>query len=440
MNKIHNILTRTAVNAGAIGLLVGMLTTPIYAASFSAETVGQVSLVIGQAFLVRKNGERMSLRSGDRIGSTDRVETLSNGHVHIRFDDQGFVSVRPQSRLIIEQYHYDADNPERSTVKFHLEQGVVRSISGKAAKSARERYRMNTPIAAIGVRGTDFVVRASTEMVRASVNEGMIVVAPFSDQCSAASLGPCVSNSVELASGTDQLVELNQQQLQGGMVSSLVLRSDDGKKVARVARRTAPYSKSDNTESVELYNETLVADALTDHDADVQQLTWGRFSTRGTLQTLAAMTREESQEVGLETATANGPYALFRVPGTQASIDTGLGTVAFNLDASEVAYVSATGTTSAMDVSSGALAINFATHNYETSLDMNSQVTGLVGFSASGVVSPSGKFSYRGNSAGADERLSGAVSSDAVASEAGYYFSKKLPTGTVEGLTLWGRP
>jgi len=440
MKKILSVLTRATVSAGAVGLLAGLLSAPISAASFSTETVGQVSLVIGQAFLVRENGARLPLRSGDRIGSTDRVETLSNGHVHIRFDDQGFVSVRPQSRLIIEQYQYDADNPKQSTVKFHLEQGVVRSISGKAAKAARERYRMNTPIAAIGVRGTDFVVRADDETVRASVNEGMIIVAPFSDQCSAAALGPCVSNSVELAGGTDQLVELNQQQLQGGVVSSLVLRSDDGKRVARVARRTTPYSKSDNTESVGLYNEALVADALVDHDAEIQQLTWGRFKDGGALQTLTAMTFGASKDAGLEVATGNGSYALFRVPGDQANIDVGLGTLAFDLDASEVAYVSAAGSTAAMDVGSGALAINFTTRNYETSLDMSSQATGLVQFNASGIVNSAGKFTYRVDTVGAVERLSGAASLDAAVSEAGYYFSKELPGGKVEGLTLWGRP
>jgi hypothetical protein len=436
MNKIRNVLIRATVSASAIGLLFGMLSAPLYAASFSAETVGQVSLVIGQAFLVRKNGERMSLRSGDRIGSTDRVETLSNGHVHIRFDDQGFVSVRPQSRLIIEQYQYDADNPERSTVKFHLEQGVVRSISGKAAKSARERYRMNTPIAAIGVRGTDFVVRADDDSVRASVNEGMIIVAPFSDQCSAAALGPCVSNSVELAGGTGQLVELNQQQLQGGVVSALVLRSDDGKRVARVARHSTPYGKTEGTDSADIYNETLVADALNEHGEEGGRLlTWGRFNGQAQGDTMAVMTLADAREAGLETLTGSTHYLLLSATSASDGIDTGLGSLAFNLDAAEATYVSNAGAAVAMDVSSGALDINFTTRDFDTSLSMTSQTTGLVQFQASGSLESDGRF----NSRGADA-LIGSVSLDATATEAGYYFNKTLSDGQVEGLTLWGRP
>ena len=49
-----------------------------------------------------------------------------------------------------------------------------------AAESARDRFRLNTPIAAIGVRGTDFVVSATQNSIMAVVNAGAIVVSPFS--------------------------------------------------------------------------------------------------------------------------------------------------------------------------------------------------------------------------------------------------------------------
>lgn len=45
---------------------------------------------------------------------------------------------------------------EQSLVRFRLDRGVARAISGAAAEGARERFRLNTPLVAIGVRGTDF--------------------------------------------------------------------------------------------------------------------------------------------------------------------------------------------------------------------------------------------------------------------------------------------
>ncbi|HRD85646.1 MAG TPA: FecR domain-containing protein, partial [Rubrivivax sp.] len=53
------------------------------------------------------------------------------------------------------------------------------------------RFRLNTPLAAIGVRGTDFIVQTTDQGVRATVADGAIVVGALGGACSAAGLGPC---------------------------------------------------------------------------------------------------------------------------------------------------------------------------------------------------------------------------------------------------------
>ena len=121
----------------------------------------------------------------------DRLLTSLNGHIHVRFVDGAMVSLRPTSTLNIKEYRFDAQTPSNSEVRFELEQGVVRAISGQAAESAKDKFRLNTPLAAIGVKGTDFVVEASGSRVNAIVNQGAIVLAPFDAQCLASALGPC---------------------------------------------------------------------------------------------------------------------------------------------------------------------------------------------------------------------------------------------------------
>ncbi|MBB1488220.1 FecR family protein [Oceanospirillum sediminis] len=171
---------------------------------------GHVSLVIGIAYAEGpERSKRQKLSSGMPVYEKDRLVTSSGGHVHIRFIDNGLVSLRPDSQLEIAHYTYNASMPEKSTIKFNLEEGIARSVSGTGAKAARHRFRMNTPIAAIGVRGTDFVVSAGKQDVRAIVNEGIIVVAPFSDQCTASALGPCNVNAVELNGLSKQMLEYN---------------------------------------------------------------------------------------------------------------------------------------------------------------------------------------------------------------------------------------
>ena len=56
--------------------------------------VGQVSLLIGEARLVHRDGSTERLRQGGSVAVGDRIETTANGHVHVRFVDNAVVSVR----------------------------------------------------------------------------------------------------------------------------------------------------------------------------------------------------------------------------------------------------------------------------------------------------------------------------------------------------------
>jgi hypothetical protein len=124
----------------------------------ASEVVGQVSLLIGAARVIHIDGSSEPLRRGASILVGDRVETSANGHVHLRFIDNGSVSVRPDSVLEVQAYRYDADRPQLNEVRLRVEQGTTRAISGAATELDKTRFRLNTPIAAIGVRGTDFIV------------------------------------------------------------------------------------------------------------------------------------------------------------------------------------------------------------------------------------------------------------------------------------------
>ena len=176
---------------GALVAVRAQATTAPSAESAGA-AVGEVSLVIGTA---RRSdvGGTTPVSQGMRVRVADLIETDAGGHVHVRFVDGGFVAVRPGSRLRIDDYRVDTQRSEANAVRFTLEQGVVRSVTGEAARQARERYRLNTPIAAIGVRGTDYVTLGTADTVRVTVNSGAVVLAPFGPGCSAGDLGPCAS-------------------------------------------------------------------------------------------------------------------------------------------------------------------------------------------------------------------------------------------------------
>lgn len=199
-----------AVNAGATFASEGEFQAGLSAPVFNdSRPIGTISLTLGRSFIESNDNNRERIRSGMVVRQADRIVTESNGHVHIQFIDEALVSVRPNSELEILAYVYNPDDPQKSSVKFNLLEGTARAVSGNAAEAARNRFRLNTPIAAIGVRGTDFVVTTTATLVTVVVNEGAVVVAPYSDECIAQGFGPCSTNAVELTADSLQIIEFN---------------------------------------------------------------------------------------------------------------------------------------------------------------------------------------------------------------------------------------
>lgn len=125
------------------------------------------------------------------VNEGDELQTGAKGHLYVKTIDKGFFILRPASTGRIVSYQIDALQPENTRIKLEVIDGVARHISGDAVKQAREHFRLNTPVAAIGVRGTDFTVFTTNDTSRVAVLSGGVVVSPLSGACSAAGSGPC---------------------------------------------------------------------------------------------------------------------------------------------------------------------------------------------------------------------------------------------------------
>lgn len=417
--------------------------------------VGDVTLVLGKAWRVTAGERRQAIRVGSPVYETDRIFTEANGHVHIRFVDNALVSVRPGSRLEIVRYDYHAARPEQSSVKFRLEEGVTRAISGEAARNARQRFRLNTPIAAIGVRGTDFVVHANADSTRALVNEGIIVLAPYSIECTADAFGPCLVNAVELSDAQMQLVEIDTNATEPRLIPAPHERDPTGMRdEVQVAIARADTDDGDQQVSNEVYLEGVTSGRVSAQAANLKetpsrsavpdftpalpvstallterQLVWGRWA-----QGLGGQERitlsYNTARVDREVTVGNQDYLLFRPQVDGTRVDQNLGVVRFGLSSAQASYDSASGIV-AMQVRGGSLDIDFVDSQFATELHLDHGATGAVNFQASGKISDGGYF----NSRSAEQIMAGAVSLDG--QEAGYFFEKQLQDGAISGLTLW---
>jgi hypothetical protein len=467
MKQIYSSLEavyRQPLTIFAIVLVANMLFGVQLVFALGAESdhvvVGEVSLVLGKAYVQNLQGRRELIKVGSSITVGDSIETSTNGHVHMRFIDQALVSLRPSSKLEVVRYDYIADAPEASVVKFNLVEGITRAISGEAAHEARKNFRMNTPIAAIGVRGTDFVVSANRNSVRALVYEGSIIVAPFSSECSADAFGPCNQNALELAGGASQIIEISSDDLNptllplSSAVPDTLLSSaeqlpasesaereekEDGLFSDSVSRRVVNI-KLEEARSMPPTEVALGADVFTP-DAPVEltelannQLIWGRYAGSGSqVQRITAPYENEVTTSGREVTVANNAYFLFRAESGSKAVQPNLGLIGFSLAKTQAYYHSAAGA-ELMDVYGGVLTIDFDLNRFSTSLDLGHTSTGKVNFSESGIIN---SYGYFHNVRRPEINVAGAVSLDGA--EAGYFFDKTLENGVIEGLTLWVR-
>jgi hypothetical protein len=426
----------------ALVIVLPLWFSPAGAWAAAPTHVGEVSLAIGVNRVIRANSNH-TIQRGMQVMPGDRIETDRGGHVHLRFVDGAYVSVRPGSRLTVESYDYDAAQPQQGTVRFRLESGVARAISGKIAESARERFRLNTPIAAIGVRGTDFVVLAEADRVRVTVNSGAIVLAPLGEGCQASGLGPCSTSAARTLSADMGRVMLEFQPQQGTPRVVPVNGIPSPDRLNPPSPQEPRASASGNEPVSEAKNEVLAAQAVSGRGGAGSvrpvipavplapaTLVWGRWAS----QALAGDTLSQSLSeaaAGRNVTVGNDYYGLFRPEPSFSQLISNVGKVEFTLRDAQV-HLLRGGVAELGKVDGGWLAIDFTARQFGTGLSMSHPQAGSAALQASGPVQFSGMFVSRQN----DTWVAGAISGDA--KEAGYFFEKQVPFGTFMGITRWG--
>ncbi|MEE4172962.1 MAG: FecR domain-containing protein [Xanthomonadales bacterium] len=116
------------------------------------------------ALLVASRGEvyaeneadRRTLAQGDAVEEEERIITGDKSFAVLQFVDGAKVTVRPNSVLDIKEYRYNGSDENAATLS--LVQGGLRIITGAMTKAEPEAFKVETPVALMGVRGTEFTV------------------------------------------------------------------------------------------------------------------------------------------------------------------------------------------------------------------------------------------------------------------------------------------
>lgn len=116
---------------------------------------GTLSSSFGEASTPR------TLKVGDAVYVGDRLEAAAGSDAVLQTDDAGYVAMRAGAHFSVDQYVAEKKDTDRFTLR--ILQGSLRLISGWVAKLHPQAYRIVTPTATVGIRGTDHETYVLTE-------------------------------------------------------------------------------------------------------------------------------------------------------------------------------------------------------------------------------------------------------------------------------------
>ena len=372
-------MTRNLLRRDALATLGAFFVLVVSCAAYGQEA-GQVVQAIGGARLAG-----VPSKVGDKVQAGDSLSTDADGYLYIKTVDGGFLILRPSSKARVLAYIIDAAQPSNNRIKFELSQGVARSISGAAVKQSRQNFRFNTPVAAIGVRGTDFTVFTDAQTTRVAVVSGGVVVSGFGAGCTEQGMGPCeVSAKRELFAGQEsQVLQVSRGQavpqlLRGGSLLPDVIAPPRADEPANTSANSTSTKVATSLGSANVNQEPNLAPLkLTTLDQQLNPLpvippaiVWGRWQP---LLDNPAEISLSSLSTANQLVGTNVYFALLRNKDKQW-VSPAEGAVSFSLQSSMVVVqANGVGAVFPATLENGKLAVNFSNSSFTTQFDLLTQ-------------------------------------------------------------------
>ena len=117
---------------------------------------GRIAFAKGNVVATAASGRARALKTGYPLFNGERIITSADSYAVLVFRDSGRVTVLPNTEFVVERFEYMAEAPAEGRSFFRLVRGGLRAVTGAIGKARRSRYRMNTPVATIGIRGTAY--------------------------------------------------------------------------------------------------------------------------------------------------------------------------------------------------------------------------------------------------------------------------------------------
>ena len=131
-----------------LAILLVVLCVPLAARAELA--VGVVSKVLGQTQI---GGAAAAVGAAVHMG--DRLRTGANARLQVTFHDGSSLTLGENANVVVDRFIFDTDKSSANVV-LNATQGALRFAGGKIERMHNKNILVNTPNAALAVRGTHF--------------------------------------------------------------------------------------------------------------------------------------------------------------------------------------------------------------------------------------------------------------------------------------------
>ncbi|MCG8470604.1 MAG: FecR domain-containing protein, partial [Desulfobacterales bacterium] len=124
-------------------------------ANSTKATVGRVVAIRGVATATLAEASRL-LSARSVLYEKDIIKTAANSRIQLQFHDKTLITLGPKTDLSIEVYQWDAQQ-KKGEFTHKIKDGVFRVLGGAITKSDPKKFRTETPVATIGIRGSIYM-------------------------------------------------------------------------------------------------------------------------------------------------------------------------------------------------------------------------------------------------------------------------------------------
>lgn len=144
---------RMATKAGLL-MLPLLLTQAVATSTDAANAIGKIHSLRMFAYGTLPGETKKAVYQNDPVFSGQTMETVEKGAMTVLFSDGTEFRLGPAASMTLDKYVYDPAG-KANALNINMVSGMFRFTTGKINKEA---VQLKTPVATIGIRGTDFGV------------------------------------------------------------------------------------------------------------------------------------------------------------------------------------------------------------------------------------------------------------------------------------------